>query len=73
MGINVNAISPGPIATDAWLKANSNEMVSALKSASPFHRLGEPKDIANVFMFLCSDESSWVAGQILMANGAAVV
>lgn len=44
-----------------------------IESASPFSGLRQQRHIANVFEFLCSDDSSWLAGQILMKNGATVV
>ncbi|EED13451.1 hypothetical protein TSTA_059370 [Talaromyces stipitatus ATCC 10500] len=60
VGFTVNAIVPGPIATEAWLK-------------TLFADWGSQENIPKVFRLLCSDEYSWVAGQILMAIGAAVV
>ncbi|KAH8202949.1 hypothetical protein TruAng_002895 [Truncatella angustata] len=72
-GINVNAIAPGPIATDVFFRDNSEETIAGLSSASPFNRLGQPEDIANIFKFLCSADSAWVAGQTLLASGGLVV
>ncbi len=68
--INVNCVSGGPIDTDA-LKAfpNYDELVADTQSKTPLGRMGTPEDIANVVVWLCSDESSFVTGQTIIADG----
>ncbi len=48
-------------------------MIKGIASANPFNRLGKPEEIAKAIGFLASEESSWVSGQVLRANGAFVV
>jgi len=68
--INVNCVSGGPIDTDA-LKAFPNyaELVADTQNKTPLGRMGTPEDIANVVVWLCSDESSFVTGQTIIADG----
>ncbi|KAF2665865.1 NAD(P)-binding protein [Microthyrium microscopicum] len=68
-GINVNAIAPGPTGTDLFFEGKSEEMLNMIKSQNPYNRLGSPEDIANATAFFCGSDSSWVNGQVLMANG----
>lgn len=72
-GINVNAVAPGPTGTELFFEGKSEAMLEGIKKASPFGRLGEPEDIANVVAFLSGKDSAWVAGQIVHVNGAAFV
>lgn len=72
-GITVNAVGPGPTATDLFFKGKSQQMLDNIKSGIPFGRFGEPSEIANVINFVCSDDSSWVTGQMLLANGGLMV
>jgi 7-alpha-hydroxysteroid dehydrogenase len=69
-GIRVNAVSGGPIDTDA-LKAFTNYEEVAKKTAelSPLGRMGQPEDLANACWFLCSDEASWITGTTLIVDG----
>lgn len=68
--INVNCVSGGPIDTEA-LKAfpNYDELVADTRKNTPLGRMGTPEDLANVVVWLCSDESSWVTGQTIIADG----
>lgn len=68
--IRVNGCAPGPTATDLFLRGKPEEMIKAIGSASPWGRLGQPDEIADVILFLSSDASRWVSGEIIMANGA---
>lgn len=70
--ITVNAVAPGPTATDLFLKGKSPEQVEQLAKAAPLERLGTPADIANVVAFLASADGGWVNGQVLRANGGLV-
>ncbi|KAI3397169.1 hypothetical protein diail_11143 [Diaporthe ilicicola] len=72
-GINVNAVAPGPTGTELFFEGKSEALLEGIKKASPFGRLGEPEDIANVVAFLSGKDSAWVAGQIVHVNGAAFV
>ncbi|MEM5879153.1 MAG: SDR family NAD(P)-dependent oxidoreductase [Candidatus Aenigmatarchaeota archaeon] len=67
-GINVNAIAPGPIETPGT-QAIGTEMYEQLKKAIPIGRWGKPIDIANIAVFLASDDSSLITGQCIVADG----
>jgi 3-oxoacyl-[acyl-carrier protein] reductase len=69
-GITVNAVSPGPTETELFLTGKTPEQVDFFAKQSAFNRLGRPKDIADVIAFLASDESGWISGQNIRANGA---
>ena len=68
-GINVNSISPGPTNTELFTKGKTEEMIDRLKSLSPFNRLGETEDIANIVVFLASDAAKWINAQNIGING----
>ncbi len=67
--ITVNAVAPGPIATNLFLNGKSDELVAQFAKMPPLERLGQPNDIANVVAFLVGPDAGWVNGQILRANG----
>ncbi|MGJ8736114.1 SDR family oxidoreductase [Zobellia laminariae] len=71
-GISVNALAPGPTETDLFMKGKSQETINKLSSMNAFNRLAKPIDIANVALFLASDDSKWISGQVIGANGALV-
>ena len=64
-GITVNVIAPGPIQT-GWISPKSVEEIA---SATPLGRVGEPEDIADVAVFLASEQARWVTGQLIYAGG----
>ncbi|MFP3505348.1 SDR family oxidoreductase [Burkholderia sp. SIMBA_062] len=68
-GISVNAVAPGPVATELFLQGKSPEQVDRLAKMNPLERLGQPADIAGVVAFLAGPDGAWVNGQILRANG----
>ena len=68
-GINVNSISPGPTNTELFSKGKPQEVIDRLASLSPFNRIGEPNDIAEIVVFLASDEAKWINAQNIGANG----
>lgn len=68
-GIRVNAVVPGITATD-MVAALSDEMIKPLIAQIPLRRMGEPVDVANVFVLLASDLTSYVTGDILHVDGA---
>ena len=69
-GITVNAVSPGPTETDLFLTGRTPEQIDFFAKQSAFNRLGRPNDIAGIVAFLASEESGWISGQNLRANGA---
>ncbi|MBZ9784727.1 SDR family oxidoreductase [Pseudomonas sp. REP124] len=70
--ITVNAVAPGPVATELFLHGKSEEQIQTLAKMPPLERLGRPEDIARVVSFLAGPESGWVNGQILRVNGGLV-
>jgi 3-oxoacyl-[acyl-carrier protein] reductase/7-alpha-hydroxysteroid dehydrogenase len=71
-GIRVNAVAPGVINTD-MMKAVPKDVIEPIVQHIPLRRLGEPSDIANAFLFLASDEASYISGAILSVDGMARV
>jgi len=67
--ITVNAVAPGPVATELFLQGKSEEQIQNFANMPPLQRLGQPEDIASVVSFLAGPDSGWVNGQILRANG----
>lgn len=67
-GISVNAVAPGPVATELFLSGKTEEDVARLARLPPLERLGRPEDIAEVVAFLAGP-GGWVNGQVLRANG----
>ncbi|KZP71720.1 3-ketoacyl-ACP reductase [Enterobacter hormaechei subsp. xiangfangensis] len=67
--ITVNAIAPGPVATDLFLDGKSEEQIQNFAKMPPLERLGQPDDIAGVVAFLAGEDGAWVNGQVLRANG----
>lgn len=68
-GVTVNAVAPGPVATELFLTGRSDDIVRRLTHEIPLGRLGRPDDIARVVSFLASPESDWINGQVIKANG----
>ena len=69
-GIRVNAVAPGITATD-MMKAVPKEVIDPMIAQIPLRRLGTPEDIANAFVFLASDEASYITGVVLSVDGMA--
>ncbi len=69
-GIRVNAVAPGITETD-MMKAVPKEVIEPLIQQIPLRRLGQPEDIANAFVFLASDEASYITGVVLQVDGLA--
>jgi 3-oxoacyl-[acyl-carrier protein] reductase len=67
--ITVNAVAPGPVATELFFDGKSPEQVTRMAALSPLNRLGEADDIAPVVAFLAGPEGGWVNGQVVRANG----
>lgn len=70
--ITVNAIAPGPTATDLFLNGKTAEMIERMRKMAPLERLGTPDDIAAAVAFLTGPDGRWVNGQTLRANGGLV-
>ncbi len=68
-GIMVNAVAPGPTATELFLKGKPEQMLKGIASANPQGRLGEPDDIAELMVFLSGEGSRWISGQRIPING----
>lgn len=72
-GILINGIAPGPTGTDLFYKGKSDDLIKMIAGLSPFGKLGDPEEIADATAFLCGNDSRWVSGQMIRANGAAMV
>ncbi|NKL59994.1 SDR family oxidoreductase [Rhizobium leguminosarum] len=70
--ITVNAIAPGPVATDLFLNGKSDELVARMAKMNPLERLGTPDDIAAAVAFLVGPDGGWINGQTLRANGGVI-
>ncbi|KQV83796.1 SDR family oxidoreductase [Rhizobium sp. Root1220] len=70
--ITVNAVAPGPTATDLFLTGKSDEVVARMAKMNPLERLGTPGDVAASVSFLAGPDGSWINGQVLRANGGIV-
>ena len=70
--ITVNAVAPGPTATELFLNGKSPELIDRLAKLAPLERLGQPGDIADVVAFLAGKDGGWVNGQVLRANGGII-
>ncbi len=69
-GIRVNAVSPGPVATEAFLEVlGVSDQLSQLQATIPLGRLGTPDDIATAVVFMASPAASWITGQHLLVAG----
>jgi 3-oxoacyl-[acyl-carrier protein] reductase len=71
-GVTVNAVAPGFIETD-MTKDLPEEAKKSILSQVPLVRMGRPEDVAGAVVFLCSDEASYVTGQVLRVNGGMYV
>ena len=71
-GITVNCVAPGFIATE-MVSAMPENVIEAMKAKVPVGRLGDPKEIANVYAFLASDEAAYINGTTLSVDGGMTV
>jgi 3-oxoacyl-[acyl-carrier protein] reductase len=67
--ITVNAVAPGPIPTELFLKGKTEAQINEFKKMPPLERLGQAEDVAGVVSFLASPDGGWVNAQVLRANG----
>jgi NAD(P)-dependent dehydrogenase (short-subunit alcohol dehydrogenase family) len=72
-GIRVNAVAPGPIWTPLIPSTFPKEKVATFGSDVPMKRAGEPEEVAPSYVFLASEESSYISGQVLHPNGGEIV
>ncbi|MBL8497441.1 SDR family NAD(P)-dependent oxidoreductase [Nitrosomonas sp. JL21] len=72
-GIRVNAVAPGPIWTPLIASSFDPEKVAAFGSDSPMKRAGMPNEVAPCFLFLASEDASYMTGQVLHPNGGEVI
>jgi NAD(P)-dependent dehydrogenase (short-subunit alcohol dehydrogenase family) len=72
-GIRVNGVAPGPIWTPLIPASFSEEHVETFGSNVAFNRAGQPEEIAPSYVFLASDDSSYMTGQVLHPNGGTIV
>jgi 3-oxoacyl-[acyl-carrier protein] reductase len=70
--ITVNAVAPGPVATELFLSGKSPELIDRLAKMNPMERLGTPEDTASAVAFLVGPDGGWINGQVLRANGGMV-
>jgi 3-oxoacyl-[acyl-carrier protein] reductase len=71
-GIRVNAVAPGFTLTE-MVRQMPEKILDGMKAHTPLRRLGEPRDIANAYLFLASDEASFITGDVLRVDGGIVV
>eukprot|EP00246_Nothoceros_aenigmaticus_P000669 TRINITY_DN1091_c0_g1_i2.p1 TRINITY_DN1091_c0_g1~~TRINITY_DN1091_c0_g1_i2.p1 ORF type:complete len:254 (-),score=51.44 TRINITY_DN1091_c0_g1_i2:428-1189(-) len=67
--ITANCVAPGPVATELFFQGKDDASVDRFVQSTPLERLGEPKDIAQLVLFVASDDAEWVNGQVIRANG----
>lgn len=72
MNIRVNAIAPGATKTAALKTVLTPETEKMMLTRTPLKRLGEPEDMANAALFLCSPAAAWISGQVLTVSGGGV-
>ena len=71
-GITVNAVAPGFIATE-MVRQMPELILKSMVERTPVRRMGEPRDVANAYLFLASDEASFINGAVLSVDGGVVV
>jgi 3-oxoacyl-[acyl-carrier protein] reductase len=70
--IRVNAVAPGFTATE-MIAAMPEKILDGMRARTPLGRLGDPRDIANAYLFLASDEAAFITGEVLRVDGGIVV
>lgn len=71
-GITANIVSPGPVDTELFRAGKTKEDIQRMAAMAALGRIGEVDDIAQIVLFLVSEESRWVTGQNIGANGGMV-
>jgi NAD(P)-dependent dehydrogenase (short-subunit alcohol dehydrogenase family) len=72
-GIRVNAVAPGPIWTPLIPASFDPDRVAEFGSSTPMQRAGQPNEVAPCYVFLASDDASYISGQVLHPNGGSIV
>jgi 3-oxoacyl-[acyl-carrier protein] reductase len=72
-GITVNGVEPGNILTEGMQAHRSQAFIESMQAAIPLGRLGTPRDVANAFLFLASDEASYITGTTIVVDGGQVL
>jgi 3-oxoacyl-[acyl-carrier protein] reductase len=67
--ITVNAVAPGPVATELFLNGKSEELIASISQLAPLGRIGEIEDIVGVVSLLAGREGGWINGQVIRVNG----
>src|SRR6202035_636975 len=67
--VTVNAVAPGQVRTDLFLKGKSDALIDELRKMNPLERIGLSEDMANLVAFLAGPEGGWINSQVLRANG----
>lgn len=67
--ITVNAVAPGPVATELFMEGKTPEQIAQMSGMNPLERLGQPEDIARVVSFLAGPDGAWMNSQVVRANG----
>jgi len=68
-GIRANCVCPGPVRTKLAMAVHTQDIIDAYHDAIPLNRYGSEQEIAEVIVFLCSDKSSYVTGQVIASDG----
>jgi len=68
-GIRANTVAPGPVRTKLAMAVHTQDIIDAYHDAIPLNRYGAEQEIANVIAFLCSDEATYVTGQLISVDG----
>ena len=68
-GIRANTVAPGPVRTKLAMAVHTQDIIEAYHDAIPLNRYGAEQEIANVIVFLCSDDASYVTGQLISVDG----
>lgn len=71
-GITINTVAPGPVNTELFTVGKTEEQINGIVKMNSFGRLGEPKDISDVVLFLASEQTRWMTGQTIRVNGGFV-
>ena len=67
--ITVNAVAPGPVATELFLEGKSEELIAQIARQAPLERVGQPAEIAAAVSFLAGPDGAWVNSQVVRVNG----
>jgi len=67
--ITVNAVAPGPVATELFLEGKSAEVIAQIANQAPLGRVGQPEEIASAVSFLAGPDGAWVNSQVVRVNG----